>query len=267
MAGFRRRLGTFLIALGILGLAYGAAVYFWRDPVTDVYARWKQHELSGDLAQVFAEQREAAGLEIVPDEPAAPAETGTEPGETDPTASDVQEPPDADLEATVHTAAERVYDALELGQPLGRLRIPELDLRSVVVNGTRWGADLSRGPGRYPETSLPGLGRLTAIAGHRTTFGAPFRHIDRLQAGDEIVLELAYGTFHYVVVEHEIVDDEDWSIIEQRPYETLVLSACHPLFSATQRWIVYARLDRVELPGGGTYEPPEASQAAALSGG
>ena len=138
---------------------------------------------------------------------------------------------------------------------MGRLIVPRLEIDPVFVNGTRWGADLSRGPGRYPETSLPGLGTLTAIAGHRTTFGAPFRHIDRLKAGDEVVLELAYGTFRYRVVGHEIVDDEDWSVIEPRPYETLVLSACHPLYSASQRWIVYARLDRVELPDGSVYTP------------
>jgi sortase A len=123
----------------------------------------------------------------------------------------------------------------------------------VFVHGTRWGADLTRGPGHYAQTSLPGLDRVTAIAGHRTTFGAPFRHIDRLEAGDLITLELPYGTFEYRVFSHEIVDDGDWSIIEPRGFDALVLSACHPLFSASQRWIVYARLIGVETPDGASY--------------
>jgi sortase A len=91
-------------------------------------------------------------------------------------------------------------------------------------------------------TALPGSGATVAIAGHRTTYGAPFRHIDRLRRGDAIRLTLPYGTFRYRVVGHEIVDKADWSIIARRRYETLVLSACHPLYSAEQRWVVYARL-------------------------
>ncbi|MCL4289971.1 MAG: class E sortase [Thermoleophilia bacterium] len=258
MARFRHRLGTVLIALGILALVYGATIYFWRDPVTDLYARWKQHELVTELDQVFGEQREVAGLEPVPNAPPPPADTGSAPTEPPPPDAEepqAEEPQVENPEAEIRQAADRIYRALEPGQPLGRLIIPRLGIDPVFVNGTRWGADLSRGPGRYPETSLPGLGTLTAIAGHRTTFGAPFRHIDRLKAGDEVRLELAYGTFSYRVVGHEIVDDEDWSIIEPRPYETLVLSACHPLYSASQRWIVYARLDRVELPDGSVYTP------------
>ena len=72
MARFRHRLGTILIALGILALVYGATIYLWRDPVTDLYARWKQNELAGELDRVFAEQREAAGLQPVPDAPHRP---------------------------------------------------------------------------------------------------------------------------------------------------------------------------------------------------
>ena len=90
-----------------------------------------------------------------------------------------------------------------------------------------------------------------AIAGHRTTFGAPFRHINSLRSGDAITVALPYATFHYKVFKHEIVDSDDWSIIRDRGFDTLVLSACHPLYSAEQRWIVYARLVRV-VPAGGT---------------
>ena len=89
---------------------------------------------------------------------------------------------------------------------------------------------------------MPGLGGVVAVAGHRTTYLQPFRHIDRLQPGDSIILELPYGTFRYVVYAHRIVDDRDWSILRRRPFEKLVLSACHPLHSASQRIVVFARL-------------------------
>ena len=118
----------------------------------------------------------------------------------------------------------------------------------MVVNGTRWAEDLSRGPGRYPQSSWPGLGKVTAIAGHRTTFGAPFRHIDEITRGDRIVLLMPYGTFTYRVFAHEIVRNNDWSILHRRPFDTLVLSACHPLYSASHRWIVFARLLSVAAP-------------------
>ena len=240
MRRFRGRLGTALIVLGLAALAYGAAVYFWRDPVTDLYNRYRQHQLAGQLDKEFAQWQ---------DETAEPASNGG------------QETPAAD-EETVHRAAERFAKGVEPGQALGRIVIPKIGIDPVFVNGTDWGADLSRGPGRYEQTALPGLGKVTAIAGHRTTFGAPFRRIDDLGPGDKVMLEMPYGTFTYRVVEHEIVPNDDWSILEPRPYDTLVLSACHPLYSASQRWIVYARLTEVELPNGRLFQPPTQAVAA-----
>jgi sortase A len=100
-----------------------------------------------------------------------------------------------------------------------------------------------------------------AIAGHRTTFGAPFRHIDDLESGDLITLEMAYGTFRYRVFAHEIVRDNDWSILRPRGFDTLVLSACHPLYGSSHRWIVYARLAAVEDSPVGDYRLPSAAPA------
>jgi sortase A len=130
---------------------------------------------------------------------------------------------------------------LHQGDAFGRIVVPRLGLASVVVQGTSR-RDLARGPGHYRITSLPGLGGTVAIAGHRTTYLRPFRHIDQLRAGDRITLEMPYGTFTYVVYGHRIVDDRDWSIIRRRPWEKLVLSACHPLYSASHRYVVFARL-------------------------
>ena len=246
MKRFRGRLGTILIVVGVVALLYGAAIYFWRDPVTDLYARYRQHQLSGQLDKEFAQWR-AEAPETVP----------VRAGANDEAASAAAQ------EKAISSAARRFYDSLEPGEALGRIVIPKIGIDPVFVNGTDWGSDLSRGPGRYERTFVPGLGKVTAIAGHRTTFGAPFRNIDDLKQGDRITLELPYGTFDYRVTDHEIVKNNDWSILEPRDYEELVLSACHPLYSASHRWIVYARLAKVELPDGQTYRPPVTQTVAA----
>jgi sortase A len=102
---------------------------------------------------------------------------------------------------------------------------------------------LRKGPGHYPDTSFPGEGGTVAIAGHRTTYGAPFNQIDKLRSGDEIVLDMPYGKFSYAVDRTKIVNPTDLGVTKRVPgREQLVLSACHPLYSAAQRIIVFARL-------------------------
>jgi sortase A len=218
----RRRLGTFLIVAGLLLLAYASAVLFWRDPITDVYSRYQQHRLSGQLEREF--------------EAWHPAE---DPG-----------PSLAARKDALAREARRFQRRVRLGQPLGRIAIPRLGVKMAFVHGTRWANDLSRGPGHYERTSFPGLGKTVGIAGHRTTFGAPFRHIDRLDPGDTVILQLPYGTFRYRVFAHEIVDSDDWSVIRNRGFDTVMLSACHPIYSSSHRWIVYGRLVGVRPLGG-----------------
>ena len=135
------------------------------------------------------------------------------------------------------------------GRPLGRLRISRIGLSTIVVENTDYWGSLSKGPGRYKEGSFPGLGQTTGIAGHRTTFAAPFRHIDSIRNGDPIVVQMPYGTFTYRVLRHRIVDNGDWTIMRKVGFDELVLSACHPLYSADQRYVVFARLVKVQLPG------------------
>jgi sortase A len=231
----RRRLGMVLAGLGVLVAAYATTVVLWRDPATDLYARWKQHTLSEALDEAFAEQ-EPIALPV--------SESGAEPSEEERLAAE---------KLAVARAANQLHAKLKLGKALGRLTVPRMGLKTVFVHGTRWGPDLSQGPGHFPQTSLPGVGRTMAIAGHRTTFGAPFRHIDDLRRGDPITVELPYATFRYRVFTHEIVQSDDWSIIRDRGFDTLVLSACHPLYSAAKRWVVYARLVQVEPVGGTPY--------------
>jgi sortase A len=136
------------------------------------------------------------------------------------------------------------------GAALGKLRIPRLGVGTIFVQGTDYWGALAKGPGRYERTAFPGQGTTIGVAGHRTTFSAPFRRINVLRAGDTVELGMPYGTFRYRVTSHRIVDDGDWSIIKPVGYEQLVLSACHPLYSAEQRWVVFAKLDAITLPGG-----------------
>jgi sortase A len=139
----------------------------------------------------------------------------------------------------VSREAKRYRLASEDGDAIARIRIPRLDLNLVVVDGTSV-SDLRRGPGRHLETDMPGEHELVYIAGHRTTYGAPFGDIDELNAGDTITLELPYATIVYRVTRHRIVDDNDVSVLESPHHEQLVLQACHPRFFASQRYLVYA---------------------------
>ena len=130
------------------------------------------------------------------------------------------------------------------GQAYAILRIPELNLNEVVIEGTGT-ADLKRGPGHYPLTADPweDQGRV-GIAGHRTTYGAPFWDVNQLRPGDDIRLITERGTFDYVVTETRIVLPSESQVLDGTRRPTLVLTTCNPRFSAAERLIVFA--DRVD---------------------
>jgi sortase A len=151
-----------------------------------------------------------------------------------------ESPSTAELRMLRQDAA-KFKSTLKGGQPFGRLIIGRIGLTVVVVQGTDWLHDLSQGPGHYSNTKFPGQGSTVAIAGHRTTFGAWFRHINDIKDGDWITLQMPYATFHYRVQYHQVVLNTDWKIIRPQGYDRLVLSACHPLYSSSHRWVVYAR--------------------------
>ena len=133
------------------------------------------------------------------------------------------------------------------GDAIGRIAIPAIGVKDYVVEGTDTD-NLRKGPGHYPETPLPGQRGTAAIAGHRTTYGAPFRHLDELKRGQVIKIDLPDGRYVYRVERTKIVDDSDVSVLRRRPYDRLVLSACHPLYSAAQRIIAFARLVQRKPP-------------------
>jgi sortase A len=138
------------------------------------------------------------------------------------------------------------------GDAIARIVIPAIGVSEYVVEGTDT-TDLRKGPGHYPDTPLPGEPGTSAIAGHRTTYGAPFRDIDQLERGHRIRVDMPDGTFFYRVERNKIVDDEDLSVLEPVGHRRLMLSACHPLYSAAERVIVFARQVRREasrvMPG------------------
>ena len=118
----------------------------------------------------------------------------------------------------------------------------------MVVEGTAAG-DLRKGPGHYPGTPLPGEHGTVGIAGHRTTYGAPFRKINQVKPRDQIVVTMPYGRFTYRVERTRIVKPTDVWVTNVCRYDRLILSACHPLYSAAQRIVVFARLETAQPRG------------------
>ncbi len=152
------------------------------------------------------------------------------------------------LESALADAPERVKQGKPLpGDAIGKITLPTINKSYLVVEGTDTN-DLRKGPGHYDDTPLPGNGGTVGIAGHRTTHGAPFREIDKLNRGDEVVVDTTDGRFIYEVEKTRIVDPTNLSVKDKVGYERLILSACHPLYSAAQRIVVFARFARREAP-------------------
>ena len=220
--------GTLMIVAGLLSIAWALVVWQWQDPFTAIYTKYQQHKLASSFAHQFADYQAL---------PAPKQPTGA---------------PARSERARIEAEARAYRLSLHEGEPVGRLIVPRLGLKSIVVNGTGHG-DLTKGPGRELHTFMPGEGELVYIAGHRTTYLAPFAKIDTLKAGDPITFELPYATFHYEVTRHVIVKADDVAVLRTHHKEVLALQACHPRFFATHRYIAYARLVRVEPRNGQPY--------------
>ena len=149
------------------------------------------------------------------------------------------------MQARIRYLARREQRQVVTGAAIGRITISKIGATYDIVQGTDT-ASLEKGPGHYPATALPGLGQTMAIAGHRTTYLAPFRHIDALSQGDQILVKMPYARFTYVVQRRKIVLPTALWVLRNVGYDRLVLSACNPLYSAAQRIIVFARLQEVQ---------------------
>lgn len=141
------------------------------------------------------------------------------------------------------TPLSRMADPGE-GHWVGVLSIPAINLQQVIVNGTTV-TDLRLGPGHYIGTPMPGEAGNVAIAGHRTTWGRPFRNLDKLQKGDQIVISTPRADVLYRVAWSKVVAPTDLSVIGPSGANTLTLTTCHPAYSASQRLVIRANLAAV----------------------
>ncbi len=217
----RRTVSTVLIVAGALLLADAATTLLWQEPLSALYGRIQQGKLEDRLSAL-----EKAPLAAV----------------------DQRALRRLDASRRLAFAARALARRSDGGDPLGRIRMPSIGVSEVFVEGTE-GGDLRRGPGHYPATPLPGQRGTVAIAGHRTTYGAPFHDVDDLRRGDRIELDMPYGRFTYRVERTRIVPPTATEVTDRVAYDRLVLSACHPLYSAAQRIVVFARLEKARARG------------------
>ena len=234
-----RILATALITAGLVVALDVGLTLVWGEPLSGLYAKFEQNQAQDEFDDLKRAFPAAADLEA--------AESA------------------GDLEARVGILADRFAASSEVrtGAGIGRIEIPEIGLASTFVEGTDT-ASLQRGPGHFTASededvrrqgdgsAFPGQGRTVGIAGHRTTYAAPFNRLDDLERGDEITLDMPYATFVYEVEKIEIVEPTEIGVVRNVGYERLVLSACHPLYSAAQRIIAFAKLREISLFGSGT---------------
>jgi sortase A len=220
--------GRVLITLGLLLLLF-VAYQLWGTGIYEARAQ-------NDLEQQFKESLERSG--------AATSTTST----TSPTTT--TEPDNPTVSTTLAPLA-----APPEGDVVARISIPRIGVDKFVVEGVDVD-DLRKGPGHYPTTQIPGHEGNSAIAGHRTTYGAPFGDLDQINPGDEITVVTVQGKFLYKVTEQKVVDPSEVSVLDPsldpaRPghqLATLTLTTCNPKYSASQRLIVHAELSPQQTP-------------------
>jgi sortase A len=237
MRRLARIVGTLMIVGGLACLAWVVTVWQWQDPLTAATHALDQRRLESSFEERLADADSRRPGRQKPDVPVVATA--------------------AELRRAISAEARAWRKSSRRGDPIARLRVPTLGVSEIVVNGTDSNT-LKEGPGRYLGSAMPGEDELVYIAGHRTTYGAPFSRIDRLHKGDPVVVELPYGSFRYRITGHRIVDDNELSVLESKGFEQLALQACHPRFFASQRYIAYAVLVSVTPPGG---EPQELAAA------
>src|SRR3954453_12439765 len=198
MSAMGRVLQTLSVALRTAGgvvLTDVAMTLAWKEPMSTIYGSIQQGKAEDSLNELTDEFLHSEARRVALRE--------------------------HDQEIRFSKLASAFADQVKTGQGIGRIEIPSIDVDIVFVQGTDT-ASLQKGPGHYPDTAFPGQGRTVAIAGHRTTYLAPFRKINEIADGDEIVLEMPYGTFTYTVQKHEVVDPSDVGIVDDVGYERLV---------------------------------------------
>jgi sortase A len=154
------------------------------------------------------------------------------------------------IPTTTTTAPVALSPTPQAGDAVAQIIIPRISLDSIVVEGVGR-PDLRKGPGHYPDSPFPGQEGNSAIAGHRTTYGAPFGDLDRLEDGDKITVRTVQGEFTYIVYEAGlVVRPTDVAVLNVDPNRpaTLTLTTCNPKYSAQQRLVVKGELEEEPLP-------------------
>ncbi|MEA2494159.1 MAG: sortase [Thermoleophilaceae bacterium] len=203
-----------LIVTGVLLVLDAALTVIWQEPVTAIYGQVRQNELRGDLNRLEKsplQPSEQRVLKLLHDDPAR-------------------------IAFLARSMRRRIRD----GQGIGRIRISRIHASYVMVEGTSAGS-LRKGPGHYPATPLPGMPGTVAIAGHRTTYLAPFNKLNKLHKGDQVTIEMPYALVTYRVEQTRIVPPTALWVTKRIGYDRLVLTACHPKYSAAKRIAVFAR--------------------------
>lgn len=124
---------------------------------------------------------------------------------------------------------------------LGTIEIPKIKVKEPLLEGVT-DSTLDDGPGHWPGTAMPGRTGNVVVGGHRTSHTRPFRYIDQLVPGDEVIFNTADGRFVYLVDRTEIVTPKDTWIVNQTAERTATLFACHPLGSTSHRMVVFLKL-------------------------
>jgi sortase A len=214
--------GGLLLVIGAVLVAIALMTIFWQDPVTAVFAQHEQKVLSAKLAAAERAPVSGSTLQLV------------QRAESDP--------------ERIAVLARDLAGRTEAGEPLGRIRAPGMGVDFVFVSGTGK-TSLKKGPGHYDGSPLPGLPGTVAVAGHRTTYAAPFRRMDRLRRGDRITLTMPYGRFTYRVEGLRVVLPQNTGVLKHVRHNRLVLTTCTPVDSAKKRLVTTARLERAVARG------------------
>lgn len=236
-------IGKALIVLGLMMFAF-VGYQLWGTGLQTARA---QHDLENEFEKAL--QNTTTVATTTPSTTSTATPSSTAPSATTSTTS------------TVPTAPST--PPIEGGEWIGRLVIPSIDLDWIVVEGVQV-ADLKKGPGHFRETPMPGQLGNSAIAGHRTTYGAPFYDLDELEPGDLIEVQTLVGTYTYEVTGSEVVSPADYALViptTDPTVATLTLATCTPAYTARERLIVYSVLvpeqsDQVYAPPSNTV-PPE----------
>ncbi len=231
-------LGKILIATGLLMFGF-VAYQLWGTGIETARA---QNQLESEFDALVAQSppAEAPGFVSGDGSETAPVTTISDSASQPVTAPD---PAGVPIGTAVPVEQQNIDTNIENGSALARLEIARIGRNDIVVAGIGT-SDLKRGPGHFPDTPLPGQLGNSAIAGHRTTYGAPFFNVDDLQPGDEIIATTLSGRFTYRVTEQLVVaSNEYWVVATTDPTKaTLTLISCDPKYTAQRRIVIFSEL-------------------------